>query len=47
MKKVILIVLALLMFTVMKMINGKYRDIPPLLYGISAAFLLTFVLPFL
>jgi hypothetical protein len=33
--------------TVMKIINGKYRDVPPLLYGISAAFLLAFVLPFL
>ena len=34
-------------YTVIKTISGKYRDVPPLLYGISAAFLLAFALPFL
>jgi len=33
-------------YTVIKMINGRYRDVSPLLYGISIAFLIAFVLPF-
>jgi len=31
----------------MKMMQGRFRDVSPLLYAISAAFLIAFALPFL
>lgn len=34
-------------YTVLKILNGKFRDVHPLMYGITIAFILVFVLPFI
>ncbi|PKN34253.1 MAG: NCS2 family permease [Deltaproteobacteria bacterium HGW-Deltaproteobacteria-19] len=33
-------------YTLLKIVRGRYRDVPPLLYVISAVFLIAFALPF-
>ena len=34
-------------YTIIKMLNGKFKDVHPLMYVISTAFLLVFILPFI
>jgi AGZA family xanthine/uracil permease-like MFS transporter len=33
-------------YSLLKIVRGRYRDVPPLLYVISAAFVIAFALPF-